>query len=99
MEQGIIHGRLDSPLSELGVSQALAAAEVLRNRKFDAFYSSLTGRAWQTAQIISSSVGISPRPFDLLVEQDFGTLEGKKVKRPPTPFLMIRFLLAWVIPI
>jgi len=98
MEQGLTHGRLDAPLSELGVRQAQAAAAALHGRQFEAFYSSPTGRAWQTAQILAPAVGLQPEPLDLLMEQDFGALEGTPMHRMPAVLMALRMISGWVLP-
>jgi broad specificity phosphatase PhoE len=46
-----IQGHMDSPLSVLGIRQVNALAKRLSNKKFDAIYSSDSGRAIQTATI------------------------------------------------
>lgn len=99
MEKGLIHGRLDAPLSPAGIRQVQATAALLRGRQFDAFYSSPTGRAWQTAQIISPVIGLSPEPLDLLVEGDFGAIEGTPVRNRPSSLRIVMMLFAWTIPI
>jgi len=99
MEQGLLHGQTDAPLSALGVSQAQAAGEALRGRKFDAFYSSPTGRAWQTAQIIAASVGMAPEPLEGLKEHNFGALEGTSARKFPSWLLFLRMAIGWQMPI
>ena len=47
-----IHGQLDAPLTELGITAAKKTAENFRGQKFDAFYASSLGRAMKTAEII-----------------------------------------------
>jgi len=96
MEQGLVHGRMDAPLSELGLKQAQSAAKSLRGRKYDAFYSSPTGRAWQTAEIVSSVIGQKPEPLDLLVERDFGPMEGKKSKGFSRVLFFLNYYLDWL---
>ncbi len=76
-EQGLIHGSLDSPLSEAGRRQSKQAAERLRGEEFDVLYSSPLGRAMATAGIIGRAVGLEPVPVPGLAERDFGWGEGK----------------------
>ena len=52
-----IQGNGDSPLTELGHAQASAAAKALRRFEVDALYSSDSGRARQTVEPISRSLG------------------------------------------
>jgi len=77
IERGLIHGRLDSPLSANGTSHAQATAQRLRGESFDALYSSPSGRALQTAGILGEAVGLKPVPVDGLRELDFGWFEGR----------------------
>jgi broad specificity phosphatase PhoE len=76
-EQGLIHGSLDSPLSEAGRRQARQAAERLRGEEFEVLYSSPLGRAMATADIIGQAIGLEPLPVPGLAERDFGWGEGK----------------------
>ncbi len=78
IEQGRLHGSLDSPLSEKGRREAHRAAEALKGQQFDAFYTSPLGRARETAEIIAETVGLIPTPLDDLREMDFGWLEGTR---------------------
>lgn len=80
-EQGLLCGSTDSPLSPKGRSQALAAAKSAMQNGigFDLIVSSTMLRAYETATIIGNTLGmplekILPNP--LLVERDFGKLEG-----------------------
>jgi Fructose-2,6-bisphosphatase len=98
MEKGITHGQLDAPLSKTGLQQVAASAELLRGRKFDAFFSSPTGRAWQTANIIAEVVGQTPQPLDLLKEQNFGVAEGTSIHYFPLRFRSLRLIIDWFFP-
>lgn len=80
-EKGLLCGSTDSPLSPRGRTQAkTAAAAALQNGvAFDLIVSSTMLRAYETASIIAETLGmplekILPNP--LLVERDFGKLEG-----------------------
>ena len=99
MEKGLTHGRMDAPLSPLGVAQVNASAELLRGRKFDDFFASPTGRAWQSAGIVSQVVGLSPKPLDLLMERDFGNAEGKAGRHFSRTIYVIRSIIDWFIPL
>jgi broad specificity phosphatase PhoE len=76
IEQGRLHGRLDAPLSPRGRQEAKLVAEALANQRFDAFYTSPLGRAWETAGIIGQTIGLEAVPLNDLREMDFGWLEG-----------------------
>jgi broad specificity phosphatase PhoE len=79
-ERGLLHGRLDSPLSPTGARHAALAAERLRGEAFAALYTSPQGRALQTAEILGERLGLAPVPLDGLREMDFGWLEGKSLR-------------------
>jgi len=76
IEQGRLHGRLDSPLSTRGRREAEMAGTALKNHHFDAFYTSPLGRARETASIIAAAIGLQPVALEGLQEMDFGWLEG-----------------------
>jgi probable phosphoglycerate mutase len=80
-ERGLLHGRLDSPLSARGRHHAKQTAQRLQGERFNAFYCSPLGRALQTANIISPAVGLKPQPFQGFEEADFGCLEGRRLAR------------------
>jgi len=80
-ERGLLHGRLDSPLSLIGRLHAGQTADRLRGEPFNALFSSPQGRAMQTAQILGEAVGLAPAPLEGLREMDFGWNEGKPLKR------------------
>jgi 2,3-bisphosphoglycerate-dependent phosphoglycerate mutase len=70
-----IQGHMDSPLSDLGVRQAEALAKRLLGKSFDTVYSSDSGRAIQTAAIISP--GRKPCLDTRLREMHYSVLEGR----------------------
>ncbi|GAB3945855.1 alpha-ribazole phosphatase [Kribbella albertanoniae] len=69
-------GRLDSPLSPLGVSQAQRNAELLRAEHIDAIHSSPLGRAQRTAHIIGATLGLAVQVLPDLAELDHGDWSG-----------------------
>jgi probable phosphoglycerate mutase len=77
VERGLLHGRLDSPLSAAGRQQAERTAQRLRGEQFDGLYTSPQGRATETAAVIGRVIGLEPIPLDGLREMDFGWLEGR----------------------
>lgn len=64
------------PLTELGRQQAAGAAEQLAQRKITAIWSSDQQRAVETAEVISTRLGIGIQLTPLLREQALGELEG-----------------------
>ena len=69
-------GRLDSPLTPLGVSQARRNALLLAGEGIDAVFASPLGRAQATATIIAAQLGLSIRVVDDLAEIDHGLWSG-----------------------
>ena len=82
--QGLIQGRCDSPLTDLGRDQARAAAAWLRSHgiRFDAAFSSPILRACDTMELLWAGLYTRVRG---LQERSFGTLEGTDVSRLPKP--------------
>lgn len=77
---GILNGRRDTELTELGREQARRVAEKLRDKSVRKVYSSPLKRAYETAQIISTELGIDEViTDDYLIEREFGILTGKPV--------------------
>ena len=71
-----MQGHSDSPLSEKGLTQARLLARRMAQIKFDALYSSDSGRAHHTARHVAEATGheiiVEPR----LRERNFGVFEG-----------------------
>ena len=77
----ILNGRRDTPLTDIGISQAEEVAkQIIEHKiKFDKIYCSPLKRAYQTASIISEKTNSQkPEKLDLLIERDFGVMTGKK---------------------
>jgi probable phosphoglycerate mutase len=77
-----VQGRIDSPLTDLGVAQAKAMGERLRalkaadGREWRVATSPL-GRAMRTARIVAEAAGLPDPEVDArLIEVDYGQLEG-----------------------
>ena len=104
IEQGILHGISESPLSEFGRWQAQQTANALKGTQVNAIYSSSLGRVMQTAEPISKMLGTPIQPLDELREMNFGWLEGKpdlyhKIKQYPAllPGLhLLRGFFGWL---
>jgi broad specificity phosphatase PhoE len=81
-EQNRFAGRLNTPLTELGLRQARQAAEqvVALDRPIDDVHVSTLGRARQTADVIIARLPQAPAHVtfsDALVERDFGIFSGR----------------------
>jgi phosphoserine phosphatase len=75
-----MQGRLDSPLTDLGLKQGEWVADALRDVPFDAIYASSSPRALRTAEIVSSDRTIPVIPVDALQEISLGVWEGRLQK-------------------
>ncbi len=72
-------GQADPPLTDAGMLQAIAAAEVLGT--FDAVWASTLQRAAYTAAIIAEALGIGPVQVDPgLMENAFGPWQGLTIQ-------------------
>ncbi|NIK56432.1 histidine phosphatase family protein [Kribbella shirazensis] len=69
-------GRLDSPLTALGLDQAHRNAQLLTGEGIDAVFASPLGRARRTASIIASELGLTVQVVDDLAEVDHGLWSG-----------------------
>ncbi|HZQ38391.1 MAG TPA: histidine phosphatase family protein [Dehalococcoidia bacterium] len=73
---GLVQGRADNPLSELGLQQAAALAARLSAAPLEAIYSSPLGRARQTAEAIAAPHALPVTIEPDLIEMDIGQMEG-----------------------
>lgn len=74
---GRIQGATDIPLNDTGRDQARATGIKMQGRKWDVIVSSPLARAFETASIIASLIGLpEPTPIDGLVERNYGEAEG-----------------------
>lgn len=81
--QGILNGRRDKPLTELGREQARITAEKLVGRNINTIYSTPLQRGYETAMIIHKRLGLAVdrhRVHPQLIERDFGIMTGKKIR-------------------
>jgi len=69
-------GLSDSPLTELGITQAKLLSEKLKDIKFDKFYSTSLKRANDTANYIKGNREQEVEIFDDFVEISMGDMEG-----------------------
>ena len=72
--EGRYGGRIDTPLNEVGLSQAKEIHEKLKDIKFDYVFSSPLSRAITTAKIICDNDIITD---ERIIERSNGALEGK----------------------
>lgn len=81
---GILNGRRDTELTELGREQAKLAAEKLCDKNVSIIYASPLRRTFETAKIISEVLGIDEVvTHDSLLEREFGFMTGKPVADIP----------------
>lgn len=74
---GLILGRRDPPLSELGEQQAAQLAVSAGEHGVVAIWCSPLLRARQTAAIVGAAVGVEPSVLDDLIESARGEWEGR----------------------
>jgi probable phosphoglycerate mutase len=80
---GILNGHRDTPLTDVGLSQAQVLADTIKtlDLKIDRIFASPLQRAYKTAEIVADNLGLDkPEKVDLLIERDFGVMSGKKIK-------------------
>jgi broad specificity phosphatase PhoE len=83
----IVAGQRESPLSQLGKTQAEEAGETLRNSLIDKIVCSPQLRAQQTADIIARQLTINPieiSTIEELKERNLGELEGQSYANSPS---------------
>ena len=77
-----MQGQLDSPLTEMGLSQARVLGSYLRGENISVIYSSSLPRAQRTATIIQRETALAEIiSTDALVEINLATLEGRTFAR------------------
>jgi broad specificity phosphatase PhoE len=74
--EGRRQGQLDSALTEAGRCTTQRVGSILSELDADALFSSPLGRAWQTAQIIDTALGLGVQSEAGLSEIDHGELAG-----------------------
>ncbi len=79
----LLNGHRDTPLTDLGRSQAAKVAETVPALGIDAIYASPLQRARVTAETIGARVGKSVTVWHELIERDFGVLTGKPLSDIP----------------
>lgn len=72
-----IQGSTDVPLNDTGREQAERTGRLLARRRWDAIYSSPLSRAFETAAIVATAVGMgAPEVIPELAERNYGEAEG-----------------------
>ncbi|OQW95963.1 MAG: hypothetical protein BWK79_00525 [Beggiatoa sp. IS2] len=71
-----MQGHLDSPLTAVGIAQARALANNLKDYHFSALYSSDLVRAYQTAQYIAETTSLEILVDSRLRERNLGLFQG-----------------------
>ncbi|MGD9761165.1 MAG: histidine phosphatase family protein [Candidatus Izemoplasmatales bacterium] len=79
----IVQGRMDNPINETGVKQAIDTGKYLKqlNIDFDLVISSPLKRAYKTATLINHGM-VRSRPIIIdrnLIERNFGDYDGRKI--------------------
>lgn len=74
---GRFQGQLDSDLTDLGIEQAKQLREDIKNHEFNKIYSSSSGRAYNTAKILTDEEVIK---IDDLREINLGRWQGEKIE-------------------
>lgn len=81
-ELGILNGRRDKPLTQLGLNQARQLALFINNQglNFNKIYCSPLIRTISTANEITKILNLpSPEILPQLIEREFGIMTGKKI--------------------
>ncbi|MDP4145827.1 MAG: histidine phosphatase family protein [Bacillota bacterium] len=78
--EGRMQGSLNSSLTEVGVKQAIQLGKRLENTNIDIAYSSSSGRALHSAELIVGDRDINIIPVDDLKEMNLGIWEGQTFK-------------------
>lgn len=80
--RGILNGHHDTNLTELGLKQVEELAQKIKklDLTFDKVYCSPLKRTFQTAEKITTGLGLAePEKLDMLIERDFGVMTEKLV--------------------
>ncbi len=80
---GRLQGRLDAPLSEIGLAQARALGDVLADERVTRVVTSPLARARDTAQIVAARHHLSVEIDERLIELDYGDWDGLALRDVP----------------
>lgn len=79
----IVQGRMDNPLNQNGIDQAMKTGEYLKekNEHFDLIVASPLKRAYDTAKIICNTLGDQKTVLTHsgFIERNFGDFDGKRI--------------------
>jgi alpha-ribazole phosphatase len=75
-ENGVFRGRIDVKLNDLGYRQAEQVANVLKNVRIDALYSSPLSRALDTAEAVSRQQDLQVHVHEAFNDMNFGEWQG-----------------------
>ena len=78
--EGRMQGHQDSPLTDLGIRQAIWLRDTLHEIAFDSIYASPSPRAKKTAEILRAQRSCDVIYDDALREQSMGSWEGERGK-------------------
>lgn len=73
---GIAQGWVDSPLTEEGIAQAKKLGKGMEDIDFTAAYTSISERAYDTANYVLAGTDVNPFINEDLKEINFGSMEG-----------------------
>jgi len=79
---GLLNGRRDEPLTDLGVFQARELAQKIKDLgiKFEKVYASPLQRAYKTGEVIAEAIGLEkPEAIKDLIERNFGVMTGEEI--------------------
>src|SRR3989344_5251144 len=74
---GRLQGHADSPLTKKGINQVKKLKKIIKHVHFDGLFSSDSGRARKTAEIINLERKLAVVTTALLREKSFGNYEGQ----------------------
>ena len=80
---GLLVGRVDPPLTALGLEQAVRLAEALAGSGATRVVTSPLTRTRTTAEAIASRLGLEVETDERLIEMDYGTWDGTPIADVP----------------
>ena len=72
----VFRGRIDVALNEVGLTQARAVQDSLKDTEIDGIYSSPLSRAFATASIVGENRNAAVRVEEGFIDIDFGAWQG-----------------------